>query len=361
MQAAEGLSYAHGKGIVHRDIKPSNLIVDRQGVLKILDMGLARISKATGVTQHTSEARLTSPGQMMGTYDFMSPEQAEDTQEADQRSDIYSLGCTLFHLLVGHPPYVSDTVMKTLLAHRDAPIPSVSTVCEDVPAKLDETVQRMLAKSPDDRYATMEDVHNALASCQLDLAIADVRGGLSQTSLSSLGKSVVRAQLAPASEAARADAVALAETDPPPVLAVVDEGSPPPAASREAAGHAAVPTVASAGSTVSDTALRSAPTFLSGCLLGMAAMMIALPFAVCGGCYLMVTEGCRVEPGSPRDSIIQQEGEESAQPENSSRWKFRLEREPEDDSQAPTATGDDEAEPQATETEDSAVDDAATD
>lgn len=147
-QAAAGLEYAHRKGIVHRDIKPSNLLLDGEGNIKILDMGLARIG---GTFDQEASQHLTTTGQVMGTVEYMSPEQAEDTRQADARSDIYSLGCTLYRLLTGRGPYSRDTVVKTILAHRDAPIPAIDTG-NPMDRGINQLFQKMVAKDPTQRY-----------------------------------------------------------------------------------------------------------------------------------------------------------------------------------------------------------------
>lgn len=160
-QTAQGLEYAHRKGVVHRDIKPSNLLLDDEGVVKILDMGLARIGCGIGQEQ---SMHLTTTGQVMGTVEYMSPEQAEDTRVADARSDIYSLGCTLYRLVTGQSPFARDTVVKTILAHRESPIPLMATGTDPMLPVLNPLFQRMVAKKPEDRFQSaselLAEIHN---------------------------------------------------------------------------------------------------------------------------------------------------------------------------------------------------------
>lgn len=168
VQAARGLEYAHCQGVIHRDIKPHNLLIDRQRNVKVLDMGLARIEEAVGKADAVPDDGLTQSGQMMGTLDYMAPEQALDTRHADARADIYSLGCTLYYLLNGRSPYQGDTMGKKIVAHREQPIPSLRKLRSDVPELLDAVFQKMLAKRPEDRQKSMTEVIAALQKCPID-------------------------------------------------------------------------------------------------------------------------------------------------------------------------------------------------
>ena len=159
LQAARGLAHAHSMGIVHRDIKPANMLLSKEGVVKILDMGLARV-------EDPNEANLTQTGSIMGTVDYMPPEQTMDSKAADHRADIYSLGCTLFHLGTGRPVYESDSMVGKIIAHREEPIPSLVEVRPEAPARLDEIFQRMVAKEPEDRYQSMQEVVDELEQLQ---------------------------------------------------------------------------------------------------------------------------------------------------------------------------------------------------
>jgi len=171
LQAARGLQYAHEHGVIHRDIKPANLLLSvvsgplsvadhgprttdhGQGIVKILDMGLARLD-----TAGAQQDQLTGTGQIMGTVDYMAPEQAMDTKHADARADIYSLGVTLWYLLTGRPLYAGETAMERLMAHQAKPIPSLRDACPEVTPALDAVFHRMVAKTPQDRYQTMAEL-----------------------------------------------------------------------------------------------------------------------------------------------------------------------------------------------------------
>jgi serine/threonine protein kinase len=163
-QAAEGLQHAHEHGLVHRDIKPDNMLVDGdvqsgRPMLKLLDMGLARVIDTQGVEQ----TELTRSGQILGTPDYMAPEQAEDTRAADIRSDIFSLGCTLFRLLTGELPFRGNSAIEKLMARVTDDAPPVSSLRPECPPELDAIVARMLARRPADRYQTPAEVAEALA------------------------------------------------------------------------------------------------------------------------------------------------------------------------------------------------------
>ena len=164
LQAATGLKYAHEQGIIHRDIKPSNMLLDNTGTIKILDMGLARID-ATGEDQPGTA--LTQSGSMMGTVDFMSPEQAASTHAADYRSDIYSLGCSFYFLVTGKVVYNGPSIISRILAHREHPIPSLCTSLAEIPSDVDIVYQKMIAKCPEDRFQSMQEVINAITNCEL--------------------------------------------------------------------------------------------------------------------------------------------------------------------------------------------------
>ncbi len=160
-QTALGLQHAFEKGMVHRDIKPSNLILAREGkkhIVKILDFGLAKATREKELTGYA----LTGTGQVLGTPDFMAPEQAEDAARADIRADIYSLGCTLYFLLTGRPPFQAKSLYGLLHAHAATPATPLDEVRKDVPAELAAVVAKMMAKDPAQRYQKPVGVAQAL-------------------------------------------------------------------------------------------------------------------------------------------------------------------------------------------------------
>lgn len=175
-QAGEGLAYAHAQGVVHRDIKPANLLLDRSGVVRVLDMGLARVCRTE--LEPGDDNPLTAQGLVIGTVDYMSPEQAQNTQSADVRSDVYSLGCTLFHLLTGRPPYAGGTLLARMLAHRDAPIPSLRQVRPDASARLEDVLRRALAKDPAERFQDVPSFLEPLELCRSNPDSAKARARL---------------------------------------------------------------------------------------------------------------------------------------------------------------------------------------
>ncbi len=164
-QAAVGLQHAFEKGMVHRDIKPQNLMIGAQGRVKILDFGLARFAseRSRGDPAAESQRGLTQTGAIMGTPDYMAPEQATDARRADIRADIYSLGCTLFHLLAGEPPFPDGGALQKVVQHLEKAPRSLSDVRAEVSRELAAVVARMLAKDPAKRYQTPAEVAKALA------------------------------------------------------------------------------------------------------------------------------------------------------------------------------------------------------
>ena len=158
-QAACGLGQLHLLGVHHRNVSPRNLLLDIQGQVRVSNLLLAGIEEGSELDDDDD---LTRTGEAMGSSDFMAPEQVVDASAADQRADIYSLGCTLFYLLTDRVPYGGRGAMEKALAHRRDPIPSLQDHCPDAPAWLDRVFQKMVAKEPADRYQSMAEVSRAL-------------------------------------------------------------------------------------------------------------------------------------------------------------------------------------------------------
>jgi uncharacterized protein (TIGR03067 family) len=179
-QAAAGLQHAFERGMVHRDIKPQNLMLTPGGQVKILDFGLARFAlesapagalltpadaAACGVagTRDTPSDSLTQVGTVMGTPDYIAPEQARDAHTADIRADIYSLGCTLYDLLAGRPPFPEGTALQKVIGHMESVPRSLTELRPDIPADLARVIDKMMAKDPAQRYQTPVEAADALA------------------------------------------------------------------------------------------------------------------------------------------------------------------------------------------------------
>ncbi|MDR1271199.1 MAG: protein kinase, partial [Planctomycetaceae bacterium] len=186
-QAALGLQHAHEFNLVHRDIKPANLMIDRRGTVKILDLGLGKfLAEQRSADYNTS---LTIAGTTIGTIDYISPEQCESAGDVDIRADLYSLGCTLYFLLTGKPPYTGsryDTTRKKLMAHIVGEIPALRKIITDIPEGLEIVLQKVLAKDPEERFQTPFEFADALQpftsfDALLNLIDRELPGGVQHT------------------------------------------------------------------------------------------------------------------------------------------------------------------------------------
>ncbi|MDR3633927.1 MAG: protein kinase [Isosphaeraceae bacterium] len=179
LQAARGLKYAHDQSMIHRDIKPDNLMLNDQGVVKVADLGLVKtpaMAEAEVAAERGNAAVLppgrtslaVSSGQItianvaMGTPAFMAPEQARDASSVDARADIYSLGCTLYDLVTGRPPFEGKTAIELITKHQNEPVVPPERLAPRVPKDLSEIIMKMIAKKPEERYSNLADVIKAL-------------------------------------------------------------------------------------------------------------------------------------------------------------------------------------------------------
>jgi serine/threonine-protein kinase len=153
-QIALGLEHAHRKGLIHRDVNPYNILVTHEGIAKLADLGLA--------IDLAEEERVTREGATVGTFDYVAPEQARHSHSADIRSDIYSLGCSLYHMIAGQVPFPSPSLPEKLFAHQALEPTPLGEVIADIPDGLVEVVRRMMRKKPEERYATPLQVAQAL-------------------------------------------------------------------------------------------------------------------------------------------------------------------------------------------------------
>lgn len=157
-QAAVGLGYAHEAGLIHRDVKPSNLLIDEKGVVKVLDLGLARFSD----DEEQGSLTVAHNENVLGTADYLAPEQALNSHDADSRADIYGLGCTMYFLLLGHPLFVDGTLAQRIAKHQSQMPSDPRDERTDCPEELVDICFRMIAKDPDKRFQTMAEVKAAL-------------------------------------------------------------------------------------------------------------------------------------------------------------------------------------------------------
>jgi serine/threonine protein kinase len=158
LQISHALAHAAENGVVHRDVKPSNILITREGKAKLIDMGLARL-----LNPSDGGGDLTASGVTLGTFDYISPEQARDPRNADIRSDIYSLGCTFFFMLAGRPPFPEGTVLQKLLQHQGDLPPDIREIQPNIPAEVAILIQKMMAKDPRQRFQSPDVLISALA------------------------------------------------------------------------------------------------------------------------------------------------------------------------------------------------------
>ena len=157
-QAAEGLAHAHLAGLIHRDVKPANLLIAPKNVVKLLDLGLARFTD-----EDKASLTVAYDENVLGTADYLAPEQALDSHGVDSRADIYGLGCSLYFLLTGHPPFVGGTLPQRLMRHQKEPPPDVRLDRPDAPQALIDVCLKMMAKQPADRFQSAAEIADVLA------------------------------------------------------------------------------------------------------------------------------------------------------------------------------------------------------
>ncbi|HID20996.1 MAG TPA: serine/threonine protein kinase, partial [Planctomycetaceae bacterium] len=175
IQAARALDHAHRQGLVHRDIKPSNFIITPEGKLKLCDMGLAV------PVDVEEESRVTRDGTTVGTVDYMSPEQAQDSRAVDTRSDIYSLGCTFYHMLTGHVPFEGNSIPEKLFKHAREDPPDPLQYNPNIPGEVLYIMSKMMAKRPEDRYQSPRELLDDLENLDLDELQADEQASFQKT------------------------------------------------------------------------------------------------------------------------------------------------------------------------------------
>jgi serine/threonine protein kinase len=209
LKVLEGLEAAHNGGLVHRDIKPSNLMITPQGDAKILDLGLARAM--------TEESSITRHNVVFGTLDYASPEQLSDATRADQRSDLYSVGCSLYFTLAGRPPFEGGDVVNKIFKQRMEDPEPLERVARGVPATFAAIVRKLMAKEPDHRYQSAAELRHDLARWTDPAHVHAILGGEADAA---------RAFRPPAPELDDKDLRLLMDSDPLSVLREIGDAAP---------------------------------------------------------------------------------------------------------------------------------------
>jgi len=176
LQVADALVHAAERNVVHRDIKPSNLLITPAGQAKLIDMGLARLREV-----NAAAADLTASGVTLGTFDYISPEQARDPRNTDVRSDIYSLGCTLFFMLTGRPPFPGGTMLQKLLQHQADQPPELRQFRPELPEEVNRVLRKMLAKDPRQRHSSPTELVEDLLEVARSSGLQPAPGGRTWT------------------------------------------------------------------------------------------------------------------------------------------------------------------------------------
>ena len=225
LAACDALDYAHRAGVVHRDVKPSNLLLDESGIVKLLDLGLARFS------DESSDASVTQAdyGAVLGTADYLAPEQALDSHAAGPPADLYGLGCTLYFLLTGHPPFTEGSVTQRILNHQTKMPPEIYRDRPDCPSELVDICWKMIQKNPQDRYPSVEIAGQVLRGWLRSVPATDKTAVPAATSLS-------RRRLGPPPQPA-AEALADAAENPSVVTARFGSGRETESSSASAVAH----------------------------------------------------------------------------------------------------------------------------
>ncbi len=249
-QAAEGLAYAHQAGLIHRDVKPANLLVDLHGVVKLLDLGLARFTE-----DDRASLTVAHDENVLGTADYLAPEQAIDSHGVDARADVYSLGCTMYFLLTGHPPFPDGTMPQRLMAHQRQPPPSIYHDRPDAPADLVELCLKMMAKKPAERCQTAREIAEVLTEwLRLDAGGGDGGSGGGSSGRLATGDGSDATKRAPPvrrAAATRPPSTALARQVP------VARPAPPKKAAARGDGAAASDSASDVAGTVASAAVRT--------------------------------------------------------------------------------------------------------